>query len=702
MDPPPPRNLSLGQLHTTLSPTFLSLAAVTDPAFSSTHQPPPSDQALRCSTCKQAQPLLAYESRSVPGAFTKNCLRCRNHTRSSRQGGTQRAARSVSVASAVTSASNATRLSDVDGTYPQHALPVPPVHAQEPSHQSQRPSHGTTLERCLETWTRKMEVRVHEWLAPLQTQVRSLAAEFERTHRSQSHGHAAPPAVSTSPPRPYSLPNPGEWSLLRLFPWVSSEVADAISLDRLAVGDLAKLRNPASSSVHEETPTTLTVQGIQINIASTSSTGPLQAFLKAIPDITTFCQVWVVYVSLRAAACSNPALGPALNHFLVHVVDLDRSYPWASVVEYVLTVCQKRFGHADALAWAVRDTEAFQDRLSLAPPKQPCATLLKPKSSDTCWRWNNATCSSSNCKYQHVCTTCRGPTLAATSTCDLFNLLAADECLSSLLRLQRSCPPAQPNTTIASPIFSSSELPARRGLLQTRSDAWAALLELYPCRSTVTQILGAIRHGVNIGYRSPLPTAPGGPPLGSPQYLWPRLLAHWHRSQAPLQEAADDPPPLASPGGATEFAEVRLPRSKTDPFGQGVDLVVPRTRSPVCPYAALHVLCTGRPASAPLFGLGNGFTPFSRTRFLTVLRLLLTCLGLPASGYAGHSFQCGAASWASFVGAPDSVIQTLGRWSSECFRRYVDKPPAEKGRLSSSFVFGSPARPGGPTPPSGL
>lgn len=97
-----------------------------------------------------------------------------------------------------------------------------------------------------------------------------------------------------------------------------------------------------------------------------------------------------------------------------------------------------------------------------------------------------------------------GPTLAATSTCDLFNLPAADECLSSLLRLQRSCPPARPNTTIASPIFTSSELPARRGLLQTRSDAWAALLELYPCRSTVTQILGAIRHGVNIGYRSPL------------------------------------------------------------------------------------------------------------------------------------------------------------------------------------------------------
>lgn len=140
---------------------------------------------------------------------------------------------------------------------------------------------------------------------------------------------------------------------------------------------------------------------------------------------------------------------------------------------------------------------------------------------------------------------------------------------------------------------------------------------------------------------------------------------------------------------STDFAEVRLPCSKTDPFGQGVDLVVPRTRSPVCPYAALQAICNGRPAQAPLFALGDGSTPFSRSRFLSVLCLLLQRLGLPADKYAGHSFRRGAASWASFVGAPDSVVQTLGRWSSDCFKRYIDKPTAEKSRLSSVFVFGS-------------
>jgi hypothetical protein len=140
---------------------------------------------------------------------------------------------------------------------------------------------------------------------------------------------------------------------------------------------------------------------------------------------------------------------------------------------------------------------------------------------------------------------------------------------------------------------------------------------------------------------------------------------------------------------STEFAEVRLPRSKTDPFGQGVDLVVPRTRSPVCPYAALHILCTGRPASAPLFGLGDGFTPFSRTRFLTVLRLLLTCLGLPATrSSAGR--RPGPPSWepptrlsrplaAGPPNASGATSTSLLLRRAACRRLSFSAPPCDRG-----------------------
>lgn len=44
----------------------------------------------------------------------------------------------------------------------------------------------------------------------------------------------------------------------------------------------------------------------------------------------------------------------------------------------------------------------------------------------------------------------------------------------------------------------------RQGSLQTHFEAWAALLEHYPCHLTIVQILGAISHSVNIGYHSPL------------------------------------------------------------------------------------------------------------------------------------------------------------------------------------------------------
>ena len=72
-------------------------------------EPPLSNQPLkaapnlRCNTCKQMQPVVTYESRSMLGVITKSCLRCRNRNRINKQCSTRRVARSLSVASAVTS-----------------------------------------------------------------------------------------------------------------------------------------------------------------------------------------------------------------------------------------------------------------------------------------------------------------------------------------------------------------------------------------------------------------------------------------------------------------------------------------------------------------------------------------------------------------------------------------------------------------------
>ncbi|SNX87252.1 uncharacterized protein MEPE_05962 [Melanopsichium pennsylvanicum] len=66
-------------------------------------------------------------------------------------------------------------------------------------------------------------------------------------------------------------------------------------------------------------------------------------------------------------------------------------------------------------------------------------------------------------------------------------------------------PPPRPNTLCERPIFDVSDVPATVGSLQLR--LWSSFLDLYPDQAFATQLRGALRHGVKLGYNGPLRSA---------------------------------------------------------------------------------------------------------------------------------------------------------------------------------------------------
>ena len=90
--------------------------------------------------------------------------------------------------------------------------------------------------------------------------------------------------------------------------------------------------------------------------------------------------------------------------------------------------------------------------------------------------------------------------------------------------------------------------------------------------------------------------------------------------------------------------------------------------------------------AGPLFCYSNG-TPSSRSQFTKELRALLAQgAGINIADYAGHSFRIGAATTAASKGLPHWLIQTLGRWSSDCHLRHIRTPAYVLADVSKRLI----------------
>ena len=120
---------------------------------------------------------------------------------------------------------------------------------------------------------------------------------------------------------------------------------------------------------------------------------------------------------------------------------------------------------------------------------------------------------------------------------------------------------------------------------------------------------------------------------------------------------------------------LKLKSSKTDPFRRGVSLKYFETGQTLCPFQCMSALLQTRGEMAaqpcdPLFTLITG-TPLTRTFMIAKLKALLSHLGYNPQLYSGHSFRSGAATSAGAAHIPDHMIRTLGRWTSDCYNRYI-------------------------------
>ena len=138
------------------------------------------------------------------------------------------------------------------------------------------------------------------------------------------------------------------------------------------------------------------------------------------------------------------------------------------------------------------------------------------------------------------------------------------------------------------------------------------------------------------------------------------------------------------------YCTLTLRASKTDPFRQGCQLLLYATGHTLCPITALQAYMARRTTfslESPLFCLPNG-TPLTRKKFIELLRLALEKAGLPSNSFCGHSLRRGFATSLSLAHTPETIIQTLGRWSSNCYKRYIDTPKSVVANAQQAIACG--------------
>jgi integrase len=83
------------------------------------------------------------------------------------------------------------------------------------------------------------------------------------------------------------------------------------------------------------------------------------------------------------------------------------------------------------------------------------------------------------------------------------------------------------------------------------------------------------------------------------------------------------------------------------------------------------------PSDAPAFVMSVKGTPMTGKVFNDKFKKMVASTGLDSSTFSSHSFRRGGACWALQCGVPGEIVQQLGDWKSDCYKRYLDELPQQ-------------------------
>ena len=144
-------------------------------------------------------------------------------------------------------------------------------------------------------------------------------------------------------------------------------------------------------------------------------------------------------------------------------------------------------------------------------------------------------------------------------------------------------------------------------------------------------------------------------------------------------------PSLSQP----DYMSIQVKISKTGPFRNGHTILIGKTNQPICPVKAMKMyLVTRTNTPGPLFQYQSG-SPLTNDALTSETRSLLAMSGVNPMQYAGHSYRIRAATTVASVGLLPLLIKTLGRWTSDCYERYIRCPYSLLSEVSTRLVQGT-------------